>query len=305
MLLVALVFVGAMVMDGSRRKQEDNLSVGSMEIHWQGFVYQVSASDPAYPALKGHMMKALQMTDSVCKCGSEPLTTLMDRNQSGVVLKLQKPLKASMPANSMVAQKTEVDTLAVRFTPSNDAIAAGRELLSQYQTSRSELAAMKKVAERFVDLAERSKVHVKNQFKIQIETDKKVYSTDEKIQISARFTYIGDKPEMRIYHSMNYVFFEIRNEKTGFVTEIAEPLPLRSTVLPKDKEFAFPYTKSGSYSENDPKADFWRKFFADPELHLPPGEYHIKAFASFSTDKDKLQETSLYIPVETIIQVAE
>ena len=41
------------------------------------------------------------------------------------------------------------------------------------------------------------------------------------------------------------------------------------------------FTKSGGFSGDDPNADFWHNFFADPELHLPPGEWLLTAEARF------------------------
>jgi hypothetical protein len=40
-------------------------------------------------------------------------------------------------------------------------------------------------------------------------------------------------------------------------------------------------TKSGGWSEDEPNADFYRAFFADPDLHLPGGDWEITAIASF------------------------
>ncbi|HEY7023772.1 MAG TPA: hypothetical protein VH371_02290 [Candidatus Limnocylindrales bacterium] len=40
-------------------------------------------------------------------------------------------------------------------------------------------------------------------------------------------------------------------------------------------------TKSGGFSGDDPNADFWRGWFADPEFHLPPGTWLLTAYANF------------------------
>jgi hypothetical protein len=42
-----------------------------------------------------------------------------------------------------------------------------------------------------------------------------------------------------------------------------------------------PIKQSGGFSPDDPNADFYRSFFADPEVHLPPGSWDITAVASF------------------------
>jgi hypothetical protein len=47
-----------------------------------------------------------------------------------------------------------------------------------------------------------------------------------------------------------------------------------------------PITKSGGYTEDDPLAPFYRSFFADKVVHLPPGDWKIIAFASFVEQRD-------------------
>ena len=38
--------------------------------------------------------------------------------------------------------------------------------------------------------------------------------------------------------------------------------------------------KSGGFSADDPNADFYRSFFADPLVHLPAGDWTLTAVAS-------------------------
>lgn len=39
--------------------------------------------------------------------------------------------------------------------------------------------------------------------------------------------------------------------------------------------------KSGAFDGDDPNHDFYIRWFHDPELHLPPGEWQIRAIAEF------------------------
>ena len=43
-------------------------------------------------------------------------------------------------------------------------------------------------------------------------------------------------------------------------------------------------TKSGGWADDDPNASFYRSFFADPAIHLPPGTWDISANAWFAED---------------------
>ena len=47
-----------------------------------------------------------------------------------------------------------------------------------------------------------------------------------------------------------------------------------------------PITKSGGFTSDDPEAAFYRSFFQDPLVHLPPGEWRIVAVASFVEGRD-------------------
>ncbi|MGH2512029.1 MAG: hypothetical protein ACRDGQ_05020 [Candidatus Limnocylindrales bacterium] len=51
--------------------------------------------------------------------------------------------------------------------------------------------------------------------------------------------------------------------------------------LAVDRPIASEITKSGGYSATDPNAAFYASFLADPEVHLPAGDWKITAIASF------------------------
>lgn len=72
---------------------------------------------------------------------------------------------------------------------------------------------------------------------------------------------------------------------------------LTSTILLKDKLYKFDYVKNGGYSEDDPKADFWRKFYQEENLYLPKGEYTVKVSGAFSIFEDTEKSKSNLIKV--------
>lgn len=45
-----------------------------------------------------------------------------------------------------------------------------------------------------------------------------------------------------------------------------------------------PLTKSGGWAGDDPDAAFYQQFFADPEIHLPPGTWDISVVTDFFDD---------------------
>ena len=52
-----------------------------------------------------------------------------------------------------------------------------------------------------------------------------------------------------------------------------------------DEPIVSPIAKSGGFSTDGPDAAFYRSFFADPLVHLPPGEWDITAIAEFAEDE--------------------
>ncbi|HEY9061384.1 MAG TPA: hypothetical protein VIO64_12900 [Pseudobacteroides sp.] len=54
----------------------------------------------------------------------------------------------------------------------------------------------------------------------------------------------------------------------------------------ENKLYSYDYVKSGGYSADDPKADFWKAFYNEKDLYLPEGDYTITVGGAFSlTDK--------------------
>jgi hypothetical protein len=56
--------------------------------------------------------------------------------------------------------------------------------------------------------------------------------------------------------------------------------------LAADAPIVSPITKSGAYSPDQPDASFYASFFADPIVHLPPGEWEVTAIATFEEVRD-------------------
>ncbi len=55
--------------------------------------------------------------------------------------------------------------------------------------------------------------------------------------------------------------------------------------------------KSGGFSAEDPNADFYRQFFADPLVRLPAGRWEIAAVATFAVGECGGREVTLRAPI--------
>jgi hypothetical protein len=61
---------------------------------------------------------------------------------------------------------------------------------------------------------------------------------------------------------------------------------VQSAELAIDRPIVRAIRKSGGYGEDQPDAEFYRSFFADPLVRLPVGDWDIRAVAEFIDDRD-------------------
>ena len=140
-------------------------------------------------------------------------------------------------------------------------------------------------------------------FQLNLYSDKQTYKTNEKIKIWATFEYVGNSKNIKIWHSDPYISFTISDGKDFNIGGVFHDI-LASTVLEKGKLCKFDYVKSGGYSADDPKADYWKKYFEEKDLYLPKGEYSIKVSGAFSLTEDTERSKSNLIK-ELKIKVEE
>lgn len=124
----------------------------------------------------------------------------------------------------------------------------------------------------------------KGDFILRFVSEKKIYQPEEKLQIYAMLKYVGEKPEIKIYHGMSpIVFTKVVEKNRGITIQGAQLLPLKSTTLQKGKWYKKGYAKSGGFSENTPHADFIKKFLNGEGF--PEGNYDVTAAAQFFIKK--------------------
>lgn len=129
------------------------------------------------------------------------------------------------------------------------------------------------------------------QFELDLYSDKETYKTTDKIKIWATLKYIGSNNQIKIWHSNPYISFSITDGKEFDTGNLFDDV-LTSTILEKDKLYKFDYVKSGGYSEDDAKADFWKKFYSEKDLYLPEGEYKVTVGGAFSFTEDTQKSKS-------------
>jgi len=118
-------------------------------------------------------------------------------------------------------------------------------------------------------------------FELNLYSDETTYKTTDKITIWATLKYIGENEKIKIWHADPYISFTI-TDGNDFNTGGAFDEILATTELEKGQLYRFDYSKSGGFAAEDPKAEFWKKFYAEKDLYLPEGEYTVKVSTAFS-----------------------
>lgn len=126
---------------------------------------------------------------------------------------------------------------------------------------------------------------INKQFELKLYSDNQTYKTTDKIKIWATLKYIGSNDQIKIWHGDPYISFSITDGKDFNTGDFFHTI-LTSTILEKDKLYKFDYVKSGGFTEDDPKSDFWKKFYAEKDLYLPEGEYTVTVVGAFSFTED-------------------
>ena len=141
-------------------------------------------------------------------------------------------------------------------------------------------------------------------FELKIYIDKDTYSHDEIINCYATLEYIGEEDSIAVYSSDPLVGFSLKDDKY-FDGVYAVNDILITTTLEKGKTVRFDYVKSGGWTDQDPNADFYKKFFSEKELILPTGTYEITATIACSLDENDLLDSKYKNFISSYITVTK
>jgi hypothetical protein len=139
-------------------------------------------------------------------------------------------------------------------------------------------------------------------FRLVLHIDKLNYRSDEKIDLHSTLEYLGSKKKITIWHGLPYINYYITDEKDFNTGGIALTI-LTSSTLNKGEVYTYPFSKTGGFSEDDPKADFWRTFYSEKDLYLPPGKYKLSVSCNFSFTEDvKESKYNNIVEIEITVQ---
>jgi hypothetical protein len=128
--------------------------------------------------------------------------------------------------------------------------------------------------------------HVEGRFRLTFTLPRTTWSSGEAISGEAALALvIGDLAELGVAGNgpLEFMFQEVGGRH---VVGPAWDTVCASARLAADSPITQPIRKSGGYSNDQPDADFYRSFFADPLVRLPAGDWDISAIAEFIDGRD-------------------
>lgn len=117
-------------------------------------------------------------------------------------------------------------------------------------------------------------------FALEVVVAKARYAPDEPIEAHATLRYLGPEGRIDITGSGDGPIF-FRLEDVAGTRDMGPAWSDDCASHTIVGQVTRPFVKAGGWSEDDPDADFYRAFFADPQFRLPAGRWRIFALADF------------------------
>ena len=139
-------------------------------------------------------------------------------------------------------------------------------------------------------------------FRLTIRSDAATYGENVPIRIRAEFAYVGNGASVRVFGAgagivvFSWEQLDGRLKQDWVVDDACRPWDIN-----RGAPLSMPFSKSGSFGQDDPDAAFWRLFFADPAFRLPAGRYRVHAHALYGIGgcgSDHSLDASVVITVE-------
>jgi hypothetical protein len=129
-------------------------------------------------------------------------------------------------------------------------------------------------------------------FVIKTYIDKLEFNENEEIKLYSTIEYIGENESIRIWSGEPY-FHHLIHDGDKYINSSVVLDVLKETVLKKGEVYTIPFVKSGGFTQEDPDAKFWEKYFSEKELRLAAGDYTFTAVTDFCLDMDQEEKVTL------------
>jgi hypothetical protein len=143
-------------------------------------------------------------------------------------------------------------------------------------------------------------------FRLDLVVEQDRYRAGQPIQANATLTYLGSAPSVTLWGSGTGILGIGARQLDGPIDPGgASTSDCVAYELTPDEPMRAETGKSGGFSADDPLADFYEAYFADPLLRLPAGLWEIAAGAGFTVGGDDCgagESVSLTAPVEVTVE---
>ncbi len=149
-------------------------------------------------------------------------------------------------------------------------------------------------------------VDANEDFRLELTVEQDRYRAGQPILADAVLTYLGPESSVTLRGSGTGVVAIGLKQLDGPVDPgRAFPTDCRPDEMTPGEPMHVQFSKSGSFDGDDPLADFYRAYFDDPLLRLPPGRWQLTAFTAFElggTDCGEGESVSLSAPIEITVE---
>lgn len=118
-------------------------------------------------------------------------------------------------------------------------------------------------------------------FRLSFTLPRTTWSTSESITGEASLALVGDGVAELSGSGGGLLAFAFRQVGGQIDVEPAWTADCTPHRLATGEPMTAPIAKSGGWSDDQPNADFYRAFFADPQIRLPAGDWEITAVTNF------------------------
>lgn len=127
------------------------------------------------------------------------------------------------------------------------------------------------------------------EFTLAITSPEAVWLADDSIEVQAQLSHIGALPVVTIGSAAGGVIgFSVVEVNGDRRMDAVRDMACFDYTIGPDKPIRTPYIKSGGINPGEANEAFYRNFFDDPLFRLPPGAWHVTAWASLVTGGPEL-----------------
>ena len=120
-------------------------------------------------------------------------------------------------------------------------------------------------------------------FSLTMTVERTLYQVDEPIDAVATFAYSGPKAWEELSGSgSGPILFGIEQRDGPIDNGFWQHDDCKRHVLERDGPLIQAFQKGAAFGADDPMADFWRDYVADPILRLPAGHYRLTALVALA-----------------------